>query len=395
MTKIKRLKSFLVVPLLGLGLSGCHLNVVSGLTVNGDGSITQTLTYTADQEMEGFIQQRGGMPNMTGWHETENTEDDGNTVYTFSSSMPAYAVDGTQFYAIRDNGKITVSTSGSNMYRTIYHITGTVPSLNQAMQNDGEGENVPANMETMADSFFTVHFTIHTDQGTIQSNGYSDPSGATATWDLSWTRPTSVDATVASWNMTAVWRTVAAAAIVAFLLLGLQAWRRRRESGGDSQPCDSRPLADPDPERGTSAVFKWQIAAASFLVIALVVVGLLFLPRRKVLPPATVPPKIAECQRRLYVSTDGNRGPLTCSSGALNTVAWQSFADETPHLLIMRLGEHATLRLVVRTLCKDLVHQHSTGPIETSAYTLAALYYGWHFSTDPEQIVSSDACWGF
>lgn len=111
-----------------------------------------------------------------------------------------------------------------------------------------------------------------------------------------------------------------------------------------------------------------------------------------VLPPATVPSKVNECRAQLWFGANGNAGPLTCANGALNTVAWHYFASAKPPLLVMRLGQYATPRQVQNALCVDIEHNHSTIPIETSAYRLAALYYRWRFGIDPTQVLTTRSC---
>ncbi len=101
---------------------------------------------------------------------------------------------------------------------------------------------------------------------------------------------------------------------------------------------------------------------------------------RTPLPPATVAPVVAECSQQLMYGADGSFGPLTCDAGEqLNVLAWNAAA--ALHPLIMSLGPDATPGQVNTALCADL--PHSTIPIETDTYHMAAMYYGWSFGYDP------------
>lgn len=96
---------------------------------------------------------------------------------------------------------------------------------------------------------------------------------------------------------------------------------------------------------------------------------------RQVLPPATVLPLIDLCSSPVQVFQDGNAGPLFCSSGALNVLAWRFFAQLNP--LVMSLGPSATLADVKGALCAGAGGGNITLPEEDSAYSLAAAYNDW------------------
>jgi hypothetical protein len=101
-----------------------------------------------------------------------------------------------------------------------------------------------------------------------------------------------------------------------------------------------------------------------------------------------VAPKVSECSAQLQIGADGNAGPITCPNGDLNALGWDYFEKSTP--LIMSLGPDVTLAEVQEALCADL--HNSTIPIETSAYNMAALYYGWRFGIDPAGTLVSGGC---
>jgi hypothetical protein len=77
-----------------------------------------------------------------------------------------------------------------------------------------------------------------------------------------------------------------------------------------------------------------------------------------------------------------------CHNGAINILAWNYFATIDSPLL--GLGRDATEQRVETQLCADL--DHSTVPIERSAYTLARAYYGWKFGASPLNMLVDDAC---
>ncbi|MFZ0994714.1 MAG: hypothetical protein WAO09_01860 [Candidatus Dormiibacterota bacterium] len=106
------------------------------------------------------------------------------------------------------------------------------------------------------------------------------------------------------------------------------------------------------------------------------------------LAPASVPPVVGECSQQLGFGGDGNASPLICKNGDVNVLAWNYFA--TIDSALMGMGRRATEQEVQTQLCSDL--QHSTIPIEQSAYTLAKTYYGWRFAGDPINPLVNDAC---
>lgn len=103
-----------------------------------------------------------------------------------------------------------------------------------------------------------------------------------------------------------------------------------------------------------------------------------------VLPPATVPSKLAECSQQLTISQDGNAIPVTCSNGDLNILEWNYLkgVSSSRMPLIMTLGYNATNSQVQTATCSDLASGDTSYPIEGSTYQISALYYGWNFS-DP------------
>ena len=110
---------------------------------------------------------------------------------------------------------------------------------------------------------------------------------------------------------------------------------------------------------------------------------------RAILPPATTIPAVAECSQQLNYGADGSYGPLTCANGTeVNALAWNAAAADRP--LVMSLGPNAAPGQVNAALCADI--NNSTIPIETGAYQLAALYYGWSFAYDPTSELTNGSC---
>lgn len=112
-----------------------------------------------------------------------------------------------------------------------------------------------------------------------------------------------------------------------------------------------------------------------------------------ILKPASVPSKLAECSATLSYDSNGNPSPIQCSNGALNIQAWNALAALEP--TVMKLGYSPTQKQVQNGICLDgnAANQDSTAaisaPLETSVYQLSSLYYGWHFSINPTQLLTS------
>ncbi len=112
-----------------------------------------------------------------------------------------------------------------------------------------------------------------------------------------------------------------------------------------------------------------------------------------ILKPASVPSKVAECSASLTYSSDGNPSPLQCPNGDLNVLAWNSLSALEPQ--VMKLGYNPSQTQVENAICKDgnaaAVDSAPVilAPIETSIYQISSLYYGWHFSINPAQLLAS------
>lgn len=109
-----------------------------------------------------------------------------------------------------------------------------------------------------------------------------------------------------------------------------------------------------------------------------------------ILSPANVPPRVGLCRQQLLIGADGNAGPISCSNGELNEVAWQYFAKG--NLDVMALGSDVLPDQVLRAMCSDVQSGGSTRVIEVSAYNISALYYGWKFGISPSQEFQAGDC---
>lgn len=109
----------------------------------------------------------------------------------------------------------------------------------------------------------------------------------------------------------------------------------------------------------------------------------------KTLSPATVPSKTAECVEPINYSSSGVPMPYECSNNELNITEWKALAALEPSLL--RLGYNPSSTQVQAALCSD-VKANISNSIEETVYSIASLYYGWHFTSNPELIILNGTC---
>jgi hypothetical protein len=109
-----------------------------------------------------------------------------------------------------------------------------------------------------------------------------------------------------------------------------------------------------------------------------------------VLAPADVPPRAGLCSQQLQIGADGNAGPISCSNGKLNEIAWEYLAKD--NLNVMSLGYDALPDQVLRAMCSDVQSGGSTPVLEISAYNISVLYYGWNFGVSPSQEFQDGDC---
>jgi hypothetical protein len=93
-----------------------------------------------------------------------------------------------------------------------------------------------------------------------------------------------------------------------------------------------------------------------------------------VLNPATTPSVAGTCSEQLSFGADGNAGPIVCTNGAVNVLAWNYFTTSSAGLFAA--GSNATPAQIQQL---ESSAQGWTGPIGQSVYCLAAAYYAWSF----------------
>jgi hypothetical protein len=115
------------------------------------------------------------------------------------------------------------------------------------------------------------------------------------------------------------------------------------------------------------------------------IIGTTGVVHQPALQPATVPPVVKEC---LFIAPTGALPPLQCSSGGLNIAAWDDYRGST----VAELGASPTLRNVAAALCHDQ-SAYSLSEMELEQeFSLAALYYGWHFNLAAATVVTDARC---
>jgi hypothetical protein len=107
---------------------------------------------------------------------------------------------------------------------------------------------------------------------------------------------------------------------------------------------------------------------------------------RAILLPAKVSPVSDECHLTATRAADGNVGPLLCTGGGVNIVAWARYAHShvgslpTTASKTMALGRDTNATSVVAAMCSDYAALYGTNPLTISSEKLAAAYYGWTFT---------------
>ena len=96
---------------------------------------------------------------------------------------------------------------------------------------------------------------------------------------------------------------------------------------------------------------------------------------------------VALCSQPLTTDQLGNIGPVLCTDGGLNVMAWKFFALSSPRVL--SAGPAASVAAVDSAIRRDCKVGHTAALRERSAYELAAGYYGWTFDTDPTDYLNS------
>ncbi len=108
------------------------------------------------------------------------------------------------------------------------------------------------------------------------------------------------------------------------------------------------------------------------------------------LPPATVPPVGSECASPIQHLNSGGVGPLTCSGGAVNVLAWNYLQQYDPQ--VQALGAAATVAQVEQAFCPPARSAYMSSVVALEIYAISAGYYGWHFAVPAATVVSGGGC---
>jgi hypothetical protein len=92
-------------------------------------------------------------------------------------------------------------------------------------------------------------------------------------------------------------------------------------------------------------------------------------------------PAVDLCSADLVYTANGNVYPRLCQGGSVNVPAWRFYVPISSNL--MSLGRDATADQVHTAMCSDQSEYHATYVEESSAYELAAAYFGWSFASEP------------
>lgn len=112
-----------------------------------------------------------------------------------------------------------------------------------------------------------------------------------------------------------------------------------------------------------------------------------------ILSPATVAPKVAECDQSVSYSSSGVPSPLQCSNGYLNADAWSALSAQEPK--VMSLGYSPNASQIQSAVCSDVTAAASDSApgadnsIETAVFQISALYYGWDSAGNISSYISS------
>ena len=194
--------------------------------------------------------------------------------------------------------------------------------------------------------------------------------------------------------------TTAGPPLPVFLAPGSEAWLRFNRDGCALQAPDSATTTLLDLPAGggrlrlatrfaycPSQTDGTVLAVSPFEPVELLLVGGAQ-PPNAVLSPASLPPVSDECTLAVTEEADGNATPLLCPGGGVNILAWQhyqsGFVSGHPPAWsqTMALGATASADQVLQAMCTDRKDIYGTNPLTISAEHLAAVYYGWNFTTN-------------
>jgi hypothetical protein len=105
-------------------------------------------------------------------------------------------------------------------------------------------------------------------------------------------------------------------------------------------------------------------------------------PNPLILAPATTPSTVGICSEQLEYGADGTAGPITCSTGAVNVLAWSYYVPINDGLF--SAGTDASpsqIEALEASALKSSTEGWSI-PIGDDFFCLASDYYGWNFGLD-------------
>jgi len=108
-----------------------------------------------------------------------------------------------------------------------------------------------------------------------------------------------------------------------------------------------------------------------------------------VLVGASVPPVVALCAMPLTPSATGTIGPVKCSGGALNALAWDAALNVNQSIL--GLGAHASNTAITNELCQPAMQTTSLAEAE-SVVQIAQTYYGWVVPDNLASVLATPGC---
>jgi hypothetical protein len=91
----------------------------------------------------------------------------------------------------------------------------------------------------------------------------------------------------------------------------------------------------------------------------------------------------------LTPSATGTIGPVKCSGGALNALAWDAALNVNQSIL--GLGAHASNTAITNELCQPAMQTTSLAEAE-SVVQIAQTYYGWVVPDNLASVLATPGC---
>jgi hypothetical protein len=226
-------------------LTGCRVNVKNELAIHDSNHVDHLVSIRLDQGLQTLLATQGGPDKMflnlknNGYAESEETDDDGNTTYTFrktySADSPNQTLGWVEIAADADTPNVRLDVY-SGFFRNSYHLHGTIPALKERLTNSTDSETGSAPLTPdVARSLISASFAFSTSVGGIDtSNGQLN--GNNVAWRVSFDNPTQIEATATEWNTSHIVASLGAAFLV-LILLTVLALRARSQRALRLQPA--------------------------------------------------------------------------------------------------------------------------------------------------------------